>query len=54
MRDQRYVDNGKVITTAGLSAGIDGALHVVSNILGKETARAVASGLEYKWEAESN
>jgi transcriptional regulator GlxA family with amidase domain/DNA-directed RNA polymerase subunit RPC12/RpoP len=54
VRDQRYVDNGKVITTAGLSAGIDGALHVVSKILGKEAAHAVATGLEYKWETESN
>jgi putative intracellular protease/amidase/DNA-directed RNA polymerase subunit RPC12/RpoP len=54
VRDQRYVDNGKVITTAGLSAGIDGALHVVSKILGKEAAHAVAFGLEYKWDAESN
>jgi transcriptional regulator GlxA family with amidase domain len=40
--------------TGGLSAGIDGALHVVSNILGKEAAQAMASGLEYKREPESN
>src|ERR1700730_7372087 len=33
--DQRYVDNGKIITTAGLSSGIDGAFHLVSRILGK-------------------
>jgi transcriptional regulator GlxA family with amidase domain len=53
VHDQRYVDNGKVITTGGLSAGIDGALHVVSKILGKEAAQSVATGLEYKW-AESH
>src|SRR5262249_44237656 len=29
VRDQRYVDNGRIVTTAGLSAGIDGALHVI-------------------------
>ena len=52
--DRRVVDNGKIITTAGLSAGIDGALHLVSKILGKERARAMASGLEYKWEPDTN
>lgn len=52
VRNQRYVDNGKFITTAGLSAGIDGALHLVAKTLGKETAQAVAHGLEYRWEGE--
>lgn len=46
----RFVDNGKVITTAGISAGIDGALHLVSEIRGRETAIAVAKYMEYdKW-----
>jgi transcriptional regulator GlxA family with amidase domain len=49
VHDQRYVDNGKVITTGGLSAGIDGALHVVSKIRGQKAAQSVATGLEYKW-----
>jgi transcriptional regulator GlxA family with amidase domain/predicted RNA-binding Zn-ribbon protein involved in translation (DUF1610 family) len=54
VRDRRYVDNGKVITTAGLSAGMDGALHLVAKIEGKETAQSIASGLEYKWNPESD
>src|SRR5687767_11397688 len=29
-RDQRFVDNGRIITSAGISAGIDAALHVVA------------------------
>ncbi len=46
----RFVDNGKVITTAGISAGIDGALHLVAKIHGQETARNVATYKEYdKW-----
>lgn len=46
----RFVDNGKVITTAGISAGIDGALHLVAKIRGEETARNVAIYMEYdKW-----
>jgi transcriptional regulator GlxA family with amidase domain len=46
----RYVDNGKVITTAGISAGIDGALHLVEKIRGKEVAAQTAKYMEYdKW-----
>jgi putative intracellular protease/amidase len=52
--DQRFVDNGKVITTAGLSSGIDGAFHLVEKILGKGTAQATALGLEYQWQPDSN
>src|SRR5262249_12644799 len=37
--DQRYVDNGRIITTAGLSAGMDGALHVIAVLDGEERAR---------------
>jgi putative intracellular protease/amidase len=50
--DQRYVDNGKLITTAGLSSGIDGALHLVEKILGKGTAEFLALGLEYNWQGD--
>ncbi len=32
--DQRYVDNGKVITTGGLSAGIDGAMRLIEKLDG--------------------
>ena len=50
--DKRYVDNGKIITTAGLSSGIDGAFYLVSKMLGKGAAQQVALGLEYKWDPE--
>jgi putative intracellular protease/amidase/DNA-directed RNA polymerase subunit RPC12/RpoP len=50
--DRRFVDNGKIITTGGLTAGIDGALHVVSLTLGKGTAQQVALGEEYDWRAD--
>jgi putative intracellular protease/amidase len=49
LRDQRYVDNGKIVTSGGLSSGIDGALHVVSTMLGLGTAQQVALGIEYDW-----
>jgi transcriptional regulator GlxA family with amidase domain len=50
--DQRYVDNGKVITTAGLSSGIDGSLHLVEKILGKGSAQFEALVLEYNWQGD--
>ena len=49
-RDVRFVDNGKVISTAGISAGIDGALHLVAKLKGFNAARRVAYHMEYdKW-----
>ncbi len=47
--DARFVDNGRTITTAGLSSGIDGALHVLDRLEGRGNARSVALGLEYDW-----
>lgn len=47
--DRRIVDNGKVVTCAGVSAGIDGALHVVERILGKHVAQDTARYMEYRW-----
>ena len=52
--DQRFVDNGKFITTAGLSSGMDGALHVVEKLKGKPKAQTVALNLEYDWKPKDN
>jgi putative intracellular protease/amidase/YHS domain-containing protein len=46
--DRRFVDNGKVVTAAGVSAGIDASLHVVERLLGKEAAKATARYMEYQ------
>ncbi len=43
----RFVDNGKVITTAGISAGIDGALHLVAKLQGVNAAKRTAYYMEY-------
>lgn len=39
---ERFVDNGPVLTTAGVTAGIDGALHIVKRLLGEDRARWTA------------
>jgi len=49
-RQQRFVDNGQIITSAGLSSGIDASLHLVSKVLGEDKARTVALHLEYDWD----
>lgn len=47
--DQRVIDEGNVITSAGVSAGIDMALHVVERLHGRAVAEATARGMEYDW-----
>ena len=47
--DQRVVDEGRIITSAGVSAGIDMSLHVVSRLYGIDTARWTARRMEYDW-----
>jgi putative intracellular protease/amidase len=51
--NQRFVDNGKIITAGGLSAGIEGALQVVSKVYGEGTAQSIALGIEYHWDRNS-
>jgi transcriptional regulator GlxA family with amidase domain len=43
----RFIEDGKVITAAGVSAGIDMALHLVSREVGPEVAQAIQLGIEY-------
>ncbi len=50
LENVRYVDNGNVISTAGILAGIDGALHFVAKIKGIDFAKKIAKDIEYdKW-----
>lgn len=43
----RFVEDGKVLTAAGVTAGIDMALHLVAREVGPEVAQAVQLGIEY-------
>lgn len=45
--DDRFVDDGDVITSAGVSAGIDMALHLVVRLAGTERARQTRRGIQY-------
>ncbi|WP_094603387.1 Isonitrile hydratase [Sporomusa silvacetica DSM 10669] len=47
----RFVDNGKILTSAGISAGIELSLYVVAKLYGKEVADKTAIYMEYgNWE----
>jgi transcriptional regulator GlxA family with amidase domain len=50
--DERVVDAGHVVTSAGVAAGIDLALHVVGRLYGLDVAAEAARGMEYDWRTE--
>jgi transcriptional regulator GlxA family with amidase domain len=45
--ESRFVDDGDIITSAGVSAGIDMALHLVARLAGEARARQVRRGIQY-------
>lgn len=49
LASERIVDNGRVILSAGVSAGIDMSLYVVSRLLGEPQAEETARYMEYDW-----
>lgn len=44
-----WVDNGHVVTSAGISAGIEMALHLVARLAGKDLAMKTARQMQYDW-----
>lgn len=51
--NQRWVDTGHVVTSGGISAGIDMSLHLVERLAGRELALATARQLEFDWTESS-
>jgi transcriptional regulator GlxA family with amidase domain len=49
IRNTRWVDQGKIVTSAGISAGIDMSLHLVEKLMGQEVAEQTAKQMEYIW-----
>jgi transcriptional regulator GlxA family with amidase domain len=49
--DTPWIDCGKVVTSAGISAGIDMSLHLVERLAGRQLAQATAKQMEYRWES---
>jgi transcriptional regulator GlxA family with amidase domain len=47
VRNKKFVDEGEIITSAGISAGINMSFHIVSRLFGTEIARNTAKRMEY-------
>lgn len=45
----RWVDNGRIVSSAGISAGIDMSLHLVERLAGRELAERTARQMDYEW-----
>jgi len=49
VKNVRWVDEGNIVTSAGISAGIDMSLHLVSKIYGNELADRTAKQMQFDW-----
>jgi transcriptional regulator GlxA family with amidase domain len=54
VKEARWVDDGDRVTSSGVSAGTDMALHVVARLFGQETAEKLAEGTEYQWHRDAD
>jgi transcriptional regulator GlxA family with amidase domain len=54
VKKARWVDDGNVVTSSGVSAGMDMALHVIERLYGTQTAEAIAAGTEYQWHRDAD
>jgi len=50
LADRRWVDEGDVVTSAGISAGIDMSLHLVRRLGSEELAVRTARQMDYAWQ----
>jgi transcriptional regulator GlxA family with amidase domain len=47
--ERRWIDLGRIVTSGGISAGIDMSLHLVERLAGRPLAQATARQMEYRW-----
>jgi len=52
VEEVRYVDNGQIVLSAGVSAGMDAALYVLGKLLGEDRAINTANIMEYDWKRD--
>ncbi len=53
-KEARWVEDGKIFTSSGVSAGMDMSLALIARLLGQETAENVANWAEYEWHKDAN
>jgi len=54
VKEARWVDDGNIVTSSGVSAGIDMSLHVIERLFGTETAERIANATEYQWHRDAD
>jgi transcriptional regulator GlxA family with amidase domain len=52
IEDRRWVDAGTIVTSAGISAGIDMSLHLVARLEGEPLALRTARQMDYEWHVD--
>jgi len=53
VRQARWVDDGNVLTSSGVSAGIDMALHLIGRLAGPAVRDEIATRMEYTWHSDA-
>lgn len=53
IEDKRFVDEGNIITSGGISAGIDMALYLVQRLIGDEKLKLTTNEMEWQWHQEA-
>ncbi len=53
VKSRRWVEDGKLVTSGGISAGIDMSLYLVSSLEGVDLARLTAKQMEYEWNRDA-
>ncbi len=54
IKKARWVDDGNRVTSSGVSAGMDMALHVIERLYGTKTAETIADAAEYQWHRDAD
>jgi transcriptional regulator GlxA family with amidase domain len=49
IKNKRWVEEGQILTSAGISAGIDMSLHIVSMLEGQDLAELTARQMDYRF-----
>lgn len=52
VKDKKWVDQGSIVTSGGITAGIDMSLHLVSKIASDDLANTTAHQMEFNWTSE--
>ncbi|MEM8860941.1 MAG: DJ-1/PfpI family protein [Chloroflexota bacterium] len=54
VRDVRFVEDGRYITSSGITSGIDAALHIVDSLSGRQMRASIARALQHQFHNEED